>query len=171
MRVGSRGSSRHRPGGPERPPARSGPPRTPPGSDTPASCAAGDGCTTARQKTHGTESREVHYPWHPWFGRKVIVVEGVRRSHLSVFRCRLEDDESGRALELPQWMLDRAACTRTRPADEPLVTCHDLRHLKSLVDSARGDDAGGAVDIRHPLPSSRGDADAPNREARKTGAA
>jgi hypothetical protein len=63
-----------------------------------------------------------------------------------VFRCRLEDDESGRALELSQWMLDRAACTRTRLAAEALVGLDELRHLKSVLDSARGDGADGAVD-------------------------
>jgi hypothetical protein len=69
----------------------------------------------------------------------VIVVEGVRRSSLSVFRCRLEDDDSGRALELSQWMLDRAACTRTRLAAEALVGLDELRHLKSVLDSTRGE--------------------------------
>ena len=34
-------------------------------------CAAAPGCTRGHRKTHVTESGEVLYPWHPWFGRVV----------------------------------------------------------------------------------------------------
>jgi len=36
----------------------------------------GDHCTTRQQKTHGTKA-EVVYPWHPWFGKEVIVDRAV----------------------------------------------------------------------------------------------
>src|ERR1700722_4442465 len=68
--------------------------------------------TTQQHKTHSTASGEVHYPWHPWFGNRVEVLEFVNRSDRSVARCRREGDESGRALELPRWMLDRTSCCR-----------------------------------------------------------
>src|SRR5262245_25440179 len=32
-------------------------------------------CTSRQRNTHNTESREVRYAWHPWFGRIVTVFE------------------------------------------------------------------------------------------------
>ena len=32
-------------------------------------------CTTRRRNAHGTEQRELIYPWHPWVGRQVHVHE------------------------------------------------------------------------------------------------
>ena len=95
---------------------------------------AGDaGCTTRRQNTHITDRREVCYPWHPWYGQVVEVVEGVKRGDRSVWRCRLAGDGSGRAIELPQWMLDRAACCILRMAEAPVVTSQALRQLRELL--------------------------------------
>lgn len=125
---------------------------------------AAPGNTTARQKAHGTEVREVLYPWHPWFGQRVTVVETFRRSDHAISRCRLDADPSGRALELPQWMLDRAACSRLRLAQEPLVPPTVLRRLNDILKSTRGGTAAGVVQDQHPLPP-RGDADAPARNA------
>src|SRR5262249_46160607 len=135
-----------------------------PASRTRSRCAAGPCCTTARQKTHGTESREVHYPWHPWFGRQVLVVEEVKRSDRSVSRFQLEEDESGRSLELPRWMLDRAACSQMRTAIAPVVGCDVLWRLKDFLGAARSEASASAVQNQHPRSHTQGDADVPTQD-------
>jgi len=137
-------------------------PRTRSGSRNPASCAAVDGCTTRQHKTHRTTIEEVHYPWHPWFGQRVVVVEGVRRSDHSVCRCRLEGDESGRGLELPQWMLDRASCLAMRAAAEPVVRTSDFANLRILLRQLESGQAEKAVEDQHPSSIPHGDADVPS---------
>ena len=89
--------------------------------------------TTYQHKTHGTAASDVHYPWHPWFGHRVLIIEQLDRSDRSVSRCRREGDESGRALELPKWMLDRAACCSMRSTGAPVVRTADLRRLRQLL--------------------------------------
>ena len=46
-------------------------------------------CTTRLENTHGTEIRELLYPWHPWFALWVAVHEAVDKSDGVVFRCGL----------------------------------------------------------------------------------
>src|SRR6202023_2328052 len=41
--------------------------RTLPENDQPRRCEVAPGCTREHRKTHVTESRELLYPWHPWF--------------------------------------------------------------------------------------------------------
>lgn len=94
--------------------------------------------TTHQRNAQNTTTQDVQYPWHPWSGKRVIVVEGVKRSDRSVARCCLEDDENGRALELPHWMLDRAACCSMRASEVPVVRCADLRHLRDLLRQVTG---------------------------------
>src|ERR1700693_4777681 len=47
----------------------------------------GECCTSHQQHTHSTESREVLYPWHPWFGRFVWVHETRLCQGQLVARC------------------------------------------------------------------------------------
>jgi hypothetical protein len=44
------------------------------------------GYTTEGSNTHKTETREVRYRWHPWYGREVLL-RGIR---LSKGRSRAE---------------------------------------------------------------------------------
>jgi hypothetical protein len=135
------------------------PARTRWGSCSPRPSVDGRGCTTRQEKTHRTTVQEVCYPWHPWFGRRVIVVEGVRRSDYSVFRCSLEGDEGGRGLELPQWMLDRASCLGMQAATAPVVRTIDLTNLRSLFQQLESGRASQAVEDQHCSSNPQGDAD------------
>lgn len=67
-------------------------------------------CTTRSQNAHGTEEREVLYPWHPWAGRAVHVHDVIEKAGWAAFRCSLNGVASDRRLEAPVWMFDRAAC-------------------------------------------------------------
>src|SRR5262249_54180096 len=75
---------------------------------------AARGCTTRRQNAHGTEERELLYPWHPWTGRLVHVHEVIDKAGAKTCRCSLSGLASGRWLEVPAWMFDRAACGKCR---------------------------------------------------------
>jgi hypothetical protein len=129
-------------------------------------------CTTQRHKTQNTVTSEVHYPWHPWFGQRVIIMECVNRSGHAVSRCIRDGDESGRALELPQWMLDRAACCRLRLADLPVVRAADLRQLHHLLRQVTSNRLSNVVENRcssSPFGGATDDQSAQTREPDPTG--
>jgi hypothetical protein len=48
----------------------------------------------------------------------------------------LEPADDSRSFEIPQWMLDAAACCRIARSPTPAVTCEVLRELRRLIDSA-----------------------------------
>ena len=50
--------------------------------------------------------------------------------------CSLEDENS-RVLEVPLWMLDVAACSKTPVSKLGFVSADSLRELKEIVESAR----------------------------------
>jgi hypothetical protein len=103
----------------------------------PACAGAGQGSnadgghyTTRLENTHGTEFRELLYPWHPWFGLRVGVNAAIERSNGIVFRCNLSGSNAHRSLEIPAWMFDRVACANVRVA----VDAHpDLAALTALA--------------------------------------
>ena len=61
----------------------------------------GLGYTTRQRNTHSIESREVCYPWHPWYRRSAWIYETLVKNGQAVFRCSIE--ETGR----------RSKCSRT----------------------------------------------------------
>lgn len=67
-------------------------------------------CTTGR-RTHGTEVRELLYPWHPWSGR-LVRIHGLVDKGSTVFRCSLSGSTSCRLLEVPVWIFDRTLSAR-----------------------------------------------------------
>src|SRR5215471_40972 len=100
-------------------------------------------CTKRRDNDHKIEELEVFYPWHPWFGRVVHVHEVIEQRAGGVFRCSLDGDGSGRWLELPQWMFDRAACLAIRMAASPRVDAAALIALKTCLANGSGADLCG----------------------------
>ena len=78
-------------------------------------------------------SREVRYPWHPWFGRSVAVYEVLVRHGQSVCRCGLEEERNRLSIEIPTWMFEPAACGRLRVMAVPTVDCDALRALQALL--------------------------------------
>jgi hypothetical protein len=87
-------------------------------------------CTTRLENAHGTEFRELLYPWHPWTGLRVGIHEVIERPDGIAFRCDLNASEASRWLEIPAWMFDRSACAKVRLAAEPHT---DLSALVMLV--------------------------------------
>lgn len=80
-------------------------------------------CTTRRPNTHGTEVRELLYPWHPWSGQFVHVHEALAKG-TAIFRCSLSGASSDRLVEVPAWMFDRSVSGYWRslpvpPSDSP----------------------------------------------------
>ena len=99
--------------------------------------------TSSQLNTHNTKLREVCYPWHPWYGRSVVIHDAFVRHGQAVLRCTLDHQERSRALEIPQWMFDRAPCCRMHVAEAPRVSwealreCQALRHHQSPAGHAR----------------------------------
>ena len=122
--------------------------------DYPSADGASLHYTTTQQKTHITNTREVLYAWHPWYGRQVEVIRDYVRGGQRVCRCQVDSE---RPLELPAWMLDRAACCRMQVAVHPSVRIADLRLLQDLL-NLLGDP--NVVKDRHFPSSGSGDADA-----------
>src|SRR5215469_12985854 len=104
-------------------------------------CSFLDGCvlrdTTQQHNTHITDVREICYSWHPWHGRAVRVHASlVKRGH-AVAYCSLEDVPACRALEVPLWMLDVAACCKTRASKPGFASAQSLRDLKEVLQAVR----------------------------------
>jgi hypothetical protein len=86
--------------------------------------------TTRRQNAHGIAEYELLYPWHPWAGCLVHIHEVVEKAGGEVFRCSLSGQASGRWLEIPAWMFDRAACAAWRVGAAPYVEIAVLTALR-----------------------------------------
>ena len=96
---------------------------------------AGGRCTTRRGNAHRTEERQVLYPWHPWAGCIVDVHEVIEKAAGEVVRCSHDDGASGRLLELPIWMFDRAVCAAMRVETFPQADIAALQALRALLDA------------------------------------
>jgi len=90
-------------------------------------------CTTELKNAHGTEFREVLYPWHPWFDLQVGVHEAIDKPDGIVFRCNLSGSHTDRWLEVPAWMFDRSACARVRVSADPHGNLAALTALAALL--------------------------------------
>jgi hypothetical protein len=120
---------------------------------------SGPHCTTRQHNTHRTEEREVLYPWHPWFGRRVFVHEVLVRGNQRVFRCSEAVQAADRRLAIPEWMFERAACCGMARAESPRVNRAALDGLKALILEAFGATAGAMIEARPRSFSLEGEAD------------
>ena len=103
------------------------------GSASRAASAADADCTTRFENTHGTEIRELLYPWHPWFALWVAVHEAIDKADGVVFRCSLSGSDAGRWLEVPAWMFERSACAGARIATDAHADLAALIMLATLL--------------------------------------
>ena len=95
------------------------------------------GGTTQQHNTHITDVREICYSWHPWHGRAVRVHASLVKRGQAVAYCSLEDVQACRVLEVPLWMLDVAACCKTRASKPGFASAQSLRDLKEVLLAAR----------------------------------
>ena len=126
---------------------------------------ASDKCVLARwynsstQYHSSSDSREVHYPWHPWYGRAVWIYEIRMGRAQAAARCGLEPTQCAKSLEVPLWMLEAVSCSTMCRAEDPRVDCTALQKLKTLLHDS-------VLQDRHPL---AGGADADPHETTPTG--
>ena len=109
-----------------------------------ATNAASCRCTTRSQNAHGTEERELLYPWHPWAGRSVCVHEVIEKAGWAAFRCSLTGATSDRQLEVPVWMFDRAASQGWQVGATPAASVAALGALAALLHDGAGVRDGAA---------------------------
>lgn len=126
--------------------------------------ACGPRGTTRQLNTHITESREVCYPWHPWYARSVWIYETLVKNGQVVFRCGIEENREARRLEIPQWMFDPARCSGMRRMAVPAVACEALWDLKVLFQDAFRGRPGVVLQAQHHSLLGPGGADANVRE-------
>jgi hypothetical protein len=117
-------------------------PRTPPASDSQDWNAAAPRCRRRQHNAHVTERREVLYPWHPWFGMTVHIHQVVEKRLIGTLRCSVDGAASGRWLELPAWMFDRAICLPITLASSPRAHLAALQSLRELF-----------IELRQSLPA------------------
>jgi hypothetical protein len=123
--------------------------------------AFGSGDRSRQLNTHSTEFRDVCYPWHPWFGRTVAVYEVLVKQGQSVSRCGLEEERNRRAIEVPTWMFEPAACRHLRLMPEPAVSYDALRGVQALLRIVPRSDPRGVLQAQHRSLPAAGGADAP----------
>ena len=130
-------------------------------------CYAGGVCCTSRKhNTHITESREVLYRWHPWFGRVAWIFNVVEKNGEIILRCALEPlEERARISEMPQWMFDPVICRHIRYSVLPIVGCEALRELKRLLTDKSLAAKLDVVQAEHRPLSCTGGADATRSES------
>jgi len=92
--------------------------------------------SSRQRNTHSTESRQVRYPWHPWFARSVTVYEALTKGGHAICRCGFDDQQDGRSLEVPAWMFEPAACDHLRLTATAFVACPALIELKTALQTA-----------------------------------
>jgi hypothetical protein len=117
--------------------------RRDPASERQGSNADACGCTTRSGNAHKTdkaEERGVLYPWHPWVGCVVLVHEVIEKADGVVLRCSRDGEATGRWLELPAWMFDRATCLSMQVACRPRVDFAALLVLSALLAETVGCD-------------------------------
>jgi hypothetical protein len=110
--------------------------------------AGGGDCTTQQGNTHGTEEREVLYVFHPWAGCIVHIREVIKKPTGDVVCCSRDGDGTGRCLELPMWMFDRAACAAVRVGTHPRAGYCRIVRIDGPERQASGDG-----DTAHLVPS------------------
>jgi hypothetical protein len=117
--------------------------------------------TTRQSNTHSIESREVRYPWHPWYGLTVWIYQTVEKAGEGISRCRIEQNLNVRLFELPEWMFDAAACSQMQIRKAPALGCRALWDLKTLLECHRSRcSSDSIVEGQHQSLRSLGGADA-----------
>ncbi len=113
--------------------------------------------TTRQQNAHITDTRELLYRWHCWYGQPVYIFGTVTRGAQVFLRCALDRGESGRLLEVPQWMFEATACCRMVLAATASVSVQTLRDLSRLMHAVQSPEKDGVIQGKHPtLPDSGG---------------
>ena len=82
-----------------------------------------------RHSAHVGQEIEIHYRWHPLYGRKVCYRDSEQRGRGCVVHI---DDGSGAVTVVPAWMLDPVVCV-SMTLGEPRVAVAALRELRHLL--------------------------------------
>ena len=130
---------------------------------SPGDCAP-DG-TSSQLNTHNTKLREVCYPWHPWYGHSVVIHDAFVRHGQAVLRCTLDHKERSRALDIPQWMFDRAPCCLMHVAEAPRVSWEALRECQELLHHQSPTGQANVLQDQHRSSPAQGDADAKSTQS------
>jgi hypothetical protein len=131
------------------------------GSASPARDVSGRGGTSGVHDTHKTDTREVQYRWHPWYGQQVCVQGEARRGGRVVLHCVRGELNRPPALEIPEWMFDSGLCSGMKQDSLAYVSSAALLELTGLLSPAVDPIESSAVQAQH-LSSSSGGVDADN---------
>lgn len=123
-----------------------------------ASCAVARSCTSGVQDTHKTCVREVRYPWHPWYGKRIYARCEVRRVGVSVLRCALDELNSSASLEIPEWMFDPGHCLGMKSEALCYASVTALRAVQALLisEAEAGHIEMSVMQAQHPSRDSGG---------------
>jgi hypothetical protein len=80
--------------------------------------------------THKSSSGQIHYRFHPDFGKEVVIVRRFKDLAGNNIQIQLPD---GTRLELPDWMLDEHACHDIQERDRPCIAISALNHLRRVL--------------------------------------
>jgi hypothetical protein len=107
-------------------------------------CYAGGVCCTSRKhNTHITESREVLYRWHPWFGRMAWIFNVVEKNGEVVLRCALDPLETASVTAMTRTTAPARSSHRRRSTGHiPSITAGHSLFPRSCARTAMGRPCG-----------------------------
>jgi hypothetical protein len=127
---------------------------------------------TPQHNTPKYEVREVHYPWHPLFGRRVHVHGVLHKLGRDLCRCWLPGQEDRIGFQVPAWMLDRAHCALMVLRTEPATNLQALLELRQLCNEIVSPSVVTSTELRQATPiTNGGNVDAKAQRRPRTGTA
>jgi hypothetical protein len=114
--------------------------------------------TNQQHKTHKTEMRKVHYPWHALYRQEIPVRLERRGKNGVVARCDPYSDVGLRGFDIPVWMLDPIGCSNMKLSPVPIVDTEALTQLRHLLDCTLGKEEPSVVEGGHRLDAGQGGA-------------
>jgi hypothetical protein len=89
-----------------------------------------------------------------------VVLETIHKQGMLMLRCTLEPTATSRAIEVPQWMFDVAACQYLRLLEGPVASIGALFELKQLLSKSLLEQSAAVMQAEHHSLSNPGGAHA-----------
>ena len=94
--------------------------------------------TNPRHNTpkHDVFSKQMQYPWHPFFDKTFDIHLHFSRASTETYRCRPSGQPEQMRLDMPVWMFDSSLCSKMELSEKPYCCLDSLKQLLLLLSEA-----------------------------------